>query len=91
MSQVTKTFLRLLIFQELSCRYVLSTVQYIAMTCSASIFSQNKCTGFSTVVLSGANQRSVNFEMSFWCLQISQKIYNYFSMISALASHIKEV
>ena len=32
------------------------------------------------------NQRSVNFKMFFWCLQISQKTNEIFSRISALAS-----
>ena len=31
-------------------------------------------------------KRSVNFEMSFWCLQISQKINEIFVRVSALAS-----
>ena len=31
-------------------------------------------------------QRSVNFKMSFWCLQIPQKIKEIFSRISTLAS-----
>jgi hypothetical protein len=33
--------------------------------------------------------RSVNFEMSFWCLQIDQKINEIFVKISVLASKKK--
>ena len=43
-----------------------------------------------TVTFQGPRQRSVNFEMSFWCLQIDQKTNEIFVRISALASK-KEV
>jgi hypothetical protein len=44
------------------------------------------CWWGATLVAVTNRERSVNFKMSFWCLQIFQKTDNFFSRISVLAS-----